>query len=48
MIAAPRGLAHEERGDEVPVPDECYADAHGFWKAATLEEVREHAHVLSA
>jgi len=41
------GLAQAERSEDVPVPDLEYEDIPGYSKAATLDDIREHGHVLT-
>jgi len=42
-----RGLAQAERSGDVPVPIVDYEDVPGHCKSATLDDIREHGHILT-
>jgi type I restriction enzyme M protein len=41
------GLAQAERSEDVPVPALDYEDVSGYCKSASLDDIREHDHVLT-
>jgi len=42
-----RGLAQAERTEDVPVPTVEYEDIPGYCKSGSLDDIREHSHVLT-